>query len=68
MLDALSSWAVGFRYVTAAYGTGGFTPHHLEALKRHQVKDVFLAFDRDDAGDDGARQLAAQLQVQGFDC
>jgi DNA primase catalytic core len=68
VLDALSFWAAGFRFVTAAYGTGGFTPHHLDALKRHQVKDVFLAFDRDDAGDEGAQQLAAQLQAQGFDC
>jgi DNA primase catalytic core len=68
VLDALAFWAAGFRYVTAAYGAGGFTPHHLEALKRHQVKDVFLAFDRDDAGDEGAQQLSVQLQAQGFDC
>lgn len=68
VLDALAFWAAGFRYVTAAYGTGGFTPHHLEALKRHQVKDVFLAFDRDDAGDEAAQHLAVQLQAQGFDC
>jgi DNA primase len=68
VLDALAFWCAGFHHVTAAYGTAGFTPHHLEALKRHQVKDVFLAYDRDDAGDAAAETLAVELGRHGFDC
>ena len=68
LLDAMSFWAAGFRNVTAAYGVEGFTPHHLEALKRHQVKDVLIAFDRDDAGDFGAEGLAKKLMAEGLSC
>ena len=68
LLDALSFWAAGFRNVTSAYGVEGFTPHHLEALKRHGVKDVLLAYDRDDAGDAGAEALGKRLIAEGFAC
>jgi DNA primase catalytic core len=68
LIDALSFWAAGFRNVTAAYGVEGFTPHHLEALKRHRVKHVVIAYDRDAAGDAGALALAKQLEPEGFDC
>jgi DNA primase catalytic core len=68
LIDALSFWAAGFRNVTSAYGVEGFTPHHLEALKRHHVKHVVIAYDRDAAGDAGALALAKQLEAQGFDC
>ncbi len=68
LLDAMSFWAAGFRNVTAAYGVEGFTAHHLEALKRHGVKDVLIAFDRDDAGDAGAEALAKKLMPEGFSC
>ena len=68
VLDALSFWCAGFRNVTAAYGVEGFTPHHLEAFKRHGVRDVFIAFDRDDAGDGAAELLAKKLLAEGFAC
>lgn len=68
VLDALAFWVAGHRNVTAAYGTEGFTAHHVEALKRHGVRDVLIAFDRDDAGDVGAAAVAQQLGALGFDC
>ncbi len=68
LLDAMSFWAAGFRNVISAYGVEGFTAHHLEALKRHGVKDVLIAFDRDDAGEAGAETLAKRLQLEGFNC
>ncbi len=67
LIDALSFWCAGFRNVTAAYGVEGFTPHHIEAFKRHGVRDVMIAFDRDDAGDSAAELLAKRLQAEGFD-
>lgn len=68
VFDALAFWVAGHRNVTAAYGTEGFTAHHVEALKRHGVRDVLIAFDRDDAGDVGAAAVAQQLGALGFDC
>ena len=68
VLDALSFWVAGFRNVTAAYGVEGFTPHHLEALRRHDVKDVLIAYDRDDAGDAAAEALSKRLLAEGFNC
>ena len=68
LLDALTFWVAGFRNVTSSYGVQGFTPLHLEALKRHGVRRVLLAYDRDDAGDAAATELGKQLLAQGIDC
>ena len=52
LIDALTFWCAGFRNVTASYGVNGFTDDHRAALKgRH----VFIAYDRDEAGDKAAR-------------
>jgi DNA primase catalytic core len=68
IIDALSFWAAGHRNVIAAYGVEGFTPHHLAALKQHGVREVLLAYDRDDAGDAAAEALAKSLSGEGFGC
>jgi DNA primase len=68
LIDALTLWCAGFRHVTAAYGTEGFTADHLEAFRRHRVRRVLIAFDRDDAGDRAARRLAETLMAEGIEC
>ncbi|MBL8909963.1 MAG: toprim domain-containing protein [Archangium sp.] len=68
IIDALSFWVAGHRNVIAAYGVEGFTPHHLAALKQHGVREVLLAYDRDDAGDAAAESLAKSLSAEGFGC
>ncbi len=68
LLDALTLWCAGFRHVTAAYGTEGFTAEMFDAFDRHQVKRVLLAFDRDDAGDKAAKKVAAKLMTAGVEC
>ena len=68
LIDALTFWAAGQRNVIAAYGVEGFTPHHLDALKRHGVDDVLIAYDRDDAGDAAAEVLAKRLLGESFNC
>jgi DNA primase catalytic core len=68
LIDALTFWCAGFRHVTAAYGTEGFGADHLDAFRRHDVKRVLVAFDRDDAGDKAAKKLAASLMAEGFEC
>jgi DNA primase len=68
LIDALTFWCAGYRYVTASYGVEGFTKDHLEAFERHGTKTVLIAYDRDDAGDKAAEALAAKLLAEGIDC
>jgi DNA primase catalytic core len=68
LIDALTFWCAGYRNVTAAYGTGGFTEDHLVAFRRYEVKRVLIAFDRDEAGERAAGELAEKLMAEGLDC
>jgi DNA primase len=66
--DALTFHAHGIRNVIPCYGTGGFTPDHLSALTRAGVRKIFIAFDNDQAGEDGAKRLALALDDEEIDC
>ncbi len=68
LIDALTFWCAGFRHVTACYGAGGFTADHERAFERHGVRRVLIAFDRDDAGDKAAKELAAGLAAKEVEC
>ncbi len=68
LIDALTFWSAGYRNVTAAYGVNGFTADHLAALRMAGVERVLIAFDRDDAGDRAASELAGRLKEEGFGC
>lgn len=68
LIDALTFWCAGYRNVTSAYGVEGFTEEHREALRRHGTRRVYLAFDRDEAGDRAAAKLAVELQAMGIEC
>ena len=68
LIDAMTFWVNGYRNVTASYGTSGFTEDHLQLFKRNQVERVLIAYDRDDAGNNGAEKLAAKLQSEGIHC
>ncbi|BES85887.1 hypothetical protein PEC302110_39350 [Pectobacterium araliae] len=65
-IDAMSFWVSGYRNVTAAYGVNGFTEEMRQAVIRHGVKQVLIAFDNDAAGDEGAVKLAASLVAEGI--
>ena len=66
LIDAMTFWCAGYRNVTAAYGTGGFTEDHLAALRQHNVRRVLIAYDRDAAGDKGAASVAELLASHGI--
>jgi DNA primase len=68
LIDALTFLEAGFPNVTASYGAGGFTPDHWEAFRRFKTKRVLIAYDRDDAGENGALSLAAELMAAGIEC
>jgi DNA primase catalytic core len=67
LIDAMTFWCAGYRNVIAAYGVNGFTASHLAALTYHGVKRVLIAFDRDQAGDSGAAQVAQALHAAGIE-
>jgi DNA primase len=61
LIDALTFWCAGFRNVTASYGVNGFTDDHRAAFQKHGVKNVWIAYDRDEAGDAAAERLKEEL-------
>ena len=67
LFDAMSFWAAGFRHVTASYGVEGFTAEHLQAFKAEGIERVFLAYDRDEAGERAAEKLGKQLNAEGLE-
>jgi DNA primase catalytic core len=68
VIDALTFWVNGFENVTCIYGTEGFTDDHLEAFKKHKTQKIYLAYDRDKAGERAAERDAARLQSIGIEC
>jgi DNA primase catalytic core len=68
LIDALTFWCAGFRHVTASYGVNGFTDDHRAAFQRYGTKRVYIAYDRDDAGERAAQSLAEELMAMGIEC
>ena len=68
LIDALTFWTAGFRNVTASYGVHGFTEDHRRAFEKYGTERVYLAYDRDEAGDQSANTLAEELMGMGIEC
>jgi DNA primase catalytic core len=68
IIDALTFWAAGFKYVTTGYSAKALSEEMLAALIQAKVQRVFIAFDRDEAGDKGALEVAEQLMARGIEC
>lgn len=67
LIDALTFWCAGYRNVIAAYGVSGFTQDHWAALKRHGTERVWIAYDRDEAGNAAAEKLSVELHEAGIE-
>jgi DNA primase catalytic core len=63
LIDALTFWCAGFRNVTTSYGVNGFTDDHRAAFTKHETKHVWIAYDRDEAGDAAAERLKNELAI-----
>ncbi len=68
LIDALTFWVAGFRNVTASYGVNGFTTDHRAAFEKYGTERVYIAYDRDDAGERSALQLSEELIAMGIEC
>ena len=68
LIDALTFWVAGYRNVTASYGVNGFTADHRTAFERHGTKRIYIAYDRDEAGEKAAAKLAEELMQSGIEC
>jgi len=68
IIDALTFWCAGMRNVTTGYSAKALPEELLDALLAAKVARVFIAFDRDKAGEDGAEAVAAQLMARGIEC
>ena len=66
VLDALSFHQAGIGVAIPIYGMNGFTPDHLDLLKREGVERVVLALDNDDAGRKGTDALKGKLEAAGL--
>lgn len=68
LMDALTFWCAGYRNVTTSYGVNGFNEYHCEAFKKHGTRHVYIAYDRDDAGEKAAAKHAEELIGMGIEC
>ena len=68
IIDAVTFWGAGFRNVTTGYSAKALPEELLAALVAAKVSRVLVAFDRDEAGEKGAAEVAAQLGQYGVEC
>ncbi len=68
IIDAFTFWCAGFHNVTTAYSAKTLPHELLEVLLAAKTRQVLLAFDRDNSGDDGTAASAAQLAAHGIEC
>jgi len=66
VIDALSFHQAGIGTAIPIYGTNGFTPDHLDLLKREGVKRVILALDSDEPGRKATDALKGRLEAAGI--
>lgn len=67
LIDAMTFWVNGFRNVSAIYGTSGFSDDLKTAFEQNNIKRVFLAFDRDEAGDRAAQKYTPWFAQVGIE-
>ena len=68
LIDALTFWCAGYRHVTTSYGVNGFTDEIKAAFQKHGTKRIYIAYDRDDAGERAAQKHAEELMQMGIEC
>jgi DNA primase catalytic core len=67
VFDALTFYANGFQNVTCLFGTEGFTDELWEAILKHKVHRVRIAYDADEAGERAAQRDAERFRQHGIE-
>jgi DNA primase len=67
IIDAMTLYNAGFREVIPCYGVNGLIDDHLNLFQRYQTKEVYICFDRDDAGEQAALKLHSQFKEKNID-
>jgi hypothetical protein len=67
IIDALSFWVHGWRNVTSSFGARVFAPDQWKLLREQRPEKVVICYDNDEAGHQGANELAQQLEPEGFE-
>ena len=67
VLDAMTFWVNGFKNVTCLFGTEGFTEELWQAILKHKVQRVRIAYDADAAGDRAAQRDAERFRSHGIE-
>ena len=68
LIDALTFWCAGYRNVTTIYGVNNFTDEIKAAFQKHATKRIYLAYDRDEAGERAAQAHSEELMQMGIEC
>src|SRR5208337_451566 len=68
LIDALTFWCAGYLNVTTIYGVNNFTDELRAAFQRHGTKRIYLAYDRDDAGERAVQIHSQELIGMGIEC
>jgi DNA primase len=68
LIDALTFWCAGFRHVTASYGVNGFTDDHRAAFRKYGTQKIYIAYDRDPAGERAAEEHSKELMAMSIEC
>ena len=68
VIDALSFWCNGFKNVTTIYGTQGFTEELQKAFIDYKTQKVYIAYDRDEAGERATERDAKWFLEKGIEC
>lgn len=68
LIDALTFWCAGYRNVTTIYGVNNFTDEIKAAFQKHATKRIYLAYDRDEAGERAAQAHGEELMQMGIEC
>ena len=66
IIDALTFYRHGMEAVTCTYGTANFTEELFEAIRRHKIESVKIAFDNDEAGEKAFLEVAEKLIAHGI--
>ena len=54
--------------MTTSYGVNGFTEEHRAAFQKYGTKRIYIAYDRDEAGEKAAAKHAEELMAMGIEC